>query len=96
MHVPHHAGEHQPRVDAPTVTPVPIVQSPELTSVPNNDDRVVTTSRGRIIRKPSYFKILSIDVCYRGNVSREFEGSLPDGSSLSVNVFMCNIICVQK
>ena len=52
----HHAGEHQPRVDAPTVTPVPIIQSPQLTSVPNNDDDVVTTSRGRIIRKPSYFK----------------------------------------
>ena len=38
VHVPHHAGEHQPRVDAPTVTPVPIVQSPQLTSVPNNDE----------------------------------------------------------
>ena len=56
MHVPHHAGEHQPRVDAPNVTPVPIVESPQLTSVPNNDDGVVTTSRGRIIRKASYFK----------------------------------------
>ena len=54
--VPHHAGEHQPRVDAPTVMPVPIVQSPQLTSVPNNDDGVVKTSRGRIIRKPTYFK----------------------------------------
>ena len=56
VHVPHHAGEHQPRVDAPNVTPVPIVESPQLTSVPNNDDGVVTTSRGRIIRKSSYFK----------------------------------------
>ena len=54
--VPHNAGEHQPRVDAPTVMPVPIVQSPQLTSVPNNDDGVVKTSRGRIIRKPTYFK----------------------------------------
>ena len=33
VHVPHHAGEHQPRVDAPTVTPVPIVQSPQLTNI---------------------------------------------------------------
>ena len=54
--VPHHAGEHQPHIDAPTVMPVPIVQSPQLTSVPNNDDGVVKTSRGRIIRKPTYFK----------------------------------------
>ena len=54
--VPHHAGEHQPRVDAPTVMPVPIMQSPQLTSVPNNDDGVVKPSRGRIIRKPTYFK----------------------------------------
>ena len=54
--VPHHAGEHQPRVDAPTVMPVPIVQSSQLKSVPNNDDDVVKTSRGRIIRKPTYFK----------------------------------------
>ena len=54
--VPHHAGEHQPRVDASTVPPVPIVQSPQLTRVPNNDDGVVKTSRGRIIRKPTYFK----------------------------------------
>ena len=54
--VPHNAGEHQPRVDAPTVMPVPIVQSPQLTSVPNNGDGVVKTSRGRIIRKPTYFK----------------------------------------
>ncbi len=57
--VPHHEGEHQPHVglclDAPTATPVAIVQSPQLTSVPNNDDRVVATSRGRIIRKPNYF-----------------------------------------
>ena len=64
MHMPHQAGEHEPRVDAPTVTPVPIAQSPQLTSVPNNDDGVVATSRCRIIRKPSYFflKILSINV----------------------------------
>ena len=82
VHVPHHACAHQPRVDAPTVTPVPIVQSSQLTSVPNNDGGVVTTSRGRIIRKPSYFN----DVGYRGNVSRELEGSLPDESSLSANV----------
>ena len=53
--VPHHAGEHQPRVDASTVTPVPIVQSRQLTGVPNNDDGVVKTSRGRITRKPTYF-----------------------------------------
>ena len=36
--VAHHATEHQPRVDAPTVMPVTIVQLPQLTSVPNNDD----------------------------------------------------------
>ena len=54
--VPHHASEHQPHVDAPTVPPVPLLESPQLTSMPNNDDGVVITSKGRIVRKPKYFK----------------------------------------
>ena len=75
VHVPHHAGEHEPRVDAPTVTPVPIVQSPQLTSVPNNDDGVaVTTSRGRIIRSQVTLKTVSIDVYYRGKCTPRTRG----------------------
>ena len=60
VHVPHHACAHQPHLYAPTVMPVPIVQSPQLTSVPNNDDGIVTTSRAISTESQITVKILSI------------------------------------